>query len=244
MNYLQAVKRPSYNFVFSGILLVLYEAIIFFTPSQAGRKVINAVDGWFEMVLAPIPYATLVISLLLLALTAYFIHKDYREEKPFQGIFVGYMWAESLVWALVIYFNLTLLVSALPGLSAVSYNAVAQAAQRPGFIHALGLSFGAGFYEELFFRLLLVVALRYLLKLLGIDFGRWGNGAIIVSVTAVLFSLAHHIPPYGEPFEFYVFVYRAVFGVLMSALLLARGFGITAWTHALYDVVIDIRTYW
>ena len=31
---------------------------------------------------------------------------------------------------------------------------------------------------------------------------------------------------------------RAVAGVAFSALYLARGFGITAWTHALYDIAV------
>jgi hypothetical protein len=34
------------------------------------------------------------------------------------------------------------------------------------------------------------------------------------------------------------FVFRLVAGLLFSTMYLLRGFGITAWTHALYDVMV------
>jgi hypothetical protein len=36
-------------------------------------------------------------------------------------------------------------------------------------------------------------------------------------------------------------VFRAIAGVFFSGLYLLRGFGITAWTHALYDVLLLFR---
>ena len=37
------------------------------------------------------------------------------------------------------------------------------------------------------------------------------------------------------------FTFRMVAGLLLSGLFLARGFGIAAWTHALYDVFLTLR---
>ena len=36
------------------------------------------------------------------------------------------------------------------------------------------------------------------------------------------------------------FTFRAVAGLLLSGLYVARGFGIAAWTHALYDVALAL----
>ena len=36
--------------------------------------------------------------------------------------------------------------------------------------------------------------------------------------------------------QLYSFLFRMIAGVFFSALYLVRGFGITAWTHALYDL--------
>jgi Type II CAAX prenyl endopeptidase Rce1-like len=53
---------------------------------------------------------------------------------------------------------------------------------------------------------------------------------------AAIFSAFHYIGPYGDQLQVYSFVFRMVAGLFFSALYLVRGFGITAWTHALYDV--------
>ena len=44
--------------------------------------------------------------------------------------------------------------------------------------------------------------------------------------------------PYGDQLQLGSFVFRAIAGVAFSALYIVRGFGITAWTHALYDVML------
>jgi hypothetical protein len=58
---------------------------------------------------------------------------------------------------------------------------------------------------------------------------------------ALIFSAFHYIGPYGDHLEVYSFVFRTIAGLFFSGLYLARGFGITAWTHALYDVFLLLR---
>jgi len=101
----------------------------------------------------------------------------------------------------------------------------------------LMLSVGAGLYEELLFRVLLVAGLAGLARTI---FG-WGTalaGVWATLVGAILFSAAHYIGPYGDRLTLYSFVFRMIAGVFFSALYLLRGFGITAWTHALYDAFL------
>jgi membrane protease YdiL (CAAX protease family) len=98
------------------------------------------------------------------------------------------------------------------------------------------LSLGAGLYEELFFRVLLVSALAAGARVVGAS-GRVA-GVLATVVGAVIFSAFHYIGPYGDRFEVQSFAFRAISGVAFSALYLTRGFGITAWTHALYDAFL------
>jgi hypothetical protein len=103
-------------------------------------------------------------------------------------------------------------------------------------VERLTLSLGAGLYEELLFRVVIVALLANGFRLLGL--GRAGAGVLATLIGALLFSAFHYIGPLGEPLRLESFVFRALAGLAFSALYLTRGFGITAWTHALYDVAV------
>jgi hypothetical protein len=55
---------------------------------------------------------------------------------------------------------------------------------------------------------------------------------------ALVFSAFHYIGQYGDRLELPAVVFRTVAGLGFSGLDVARGVGITAWTHALYDVFL------
>lgn len=102
-------------------------------------------------------------------------------------------------------------------------------------IEKLTLSAGAGFYEELVFRLGLLGGTFWLLTRPG-KLGpvlAWG---LAVVGTSVLFSLVHYVG--DEPFELYSFTFRTLAGLYFAVLFAVRGFAIAAWTHALYDLIV------
>jgi hypothetical protein len=103
--------------------------------------------------------------------------------------------------------------------------------------HRFMISLGAGLYEELLFRVILVSALAGAARhLLG-----WRPmlaTAFAVVTSAFVFSLFHYIGPLSDPFELQSFVFRLIAGLAFSGLYVLRGFGIVAWTHALYDVYV------
>jgi hypothetical protein len=112
--------------------------------------------------------------------------------------------------------------------------------QELGLWTQLMVSLGAGLYEELLYRVLLVGAISTLgMRVLG-----WRPvtaGAVAVGVGAIIFSAFHYIGPFGDPLEAGSFTFRLIAGIFFSALFVTRGFGITAWTHALYDVFLLFR---
>jgi hypothetical protein len=104
----------------------------------------------------------------------------------------------------------------------------------------LMLSIGAGIYEELLFRVVLVGLMAWAATtLLGWRPLIAGIAATILG--ALIFSAFHYIGPYGDRFDVYSFVFRTIAGLFFSGLYLLRGFGVTAWTHALYDVFLLLR---
>jgi membrane protease YdiL (CAAX protease family) len=101
------------------------------------------------------------------------------------------------------------------------------------------ISLGAGIYEELLFRVILVSGLAWMARK---AFGWRTTTAALFAVGggALIFSAFHYIGPYADRLELGSFTFRAVAGVLLSGLYLLRGFGITAWTHAMYDVFLAL----
>jgi membrane protease YdiL (CAAX protease family) len=63
----------------------------------------------------------------------------------------------------------------------------------------------------------------------------WSN-LLMVSISAVLFSLYHYLG--HEAFQWQSFAFRTVAGIYFAGLFLTRGFGITAGCHISYDILI------
>jgi membrane protease YdiL (CAAX protease family) len=97
------------------------------------------------------------------------------------------------------------------------------------------VSLGAGVFEELLFRVILVtVLMRFARVVFGA--GPRASAAFAVIGSAVLFSAFHYIGPFGDTLALPSFLFRMISGLLFSIIYVLRGFGIVAWTHALYDV--------
>jgi hypothetical protein len=116
----------------------------------------------------------------------------------------------------------------------------------PGSILAsLVTSIGAGIYEELVFRLILICLLVVIFQdLLRTPY----TNAVILSVliSAALFSAYHNVHfvegrfDAGIPFTWTEFAFRTVAGVYFAVLFAVRGFGITAGTHLFYDILATV----
>ena len=104
---------------------------------------------------------------------------------------------------------------------------------------------GAGIYEELVFRLILICVLMLLFQdVLGIS--RKSSIILSVLVSAALFSAHHHIVfvngqlGQSAAFNWTEFGFRTIAGIYLAVLFAIRGFGITAGTHAFYDIIATV----
>ena len=121
--------------------------------------------------------------------------------------------------------------------------------ERPA--EGLVLDIGAGVYEEIVFRYILI---RGAFALIGMDpwrtyfssHGAWTErvGRIIWPLTVVVlissfaFAVYHHVGPGGEPLAWGVFAFRALAGLLLAGIFFARGLAAAVYTHAFYDVLV------
>jgi hypothetical protein len=98
---------------------------------------------------------------------------------------------------------------------------------------------GAGVYEELVFRLGVLVALAALLRRATPHRALVFTLALLAS--SLLFAAAHHVGPGGEPYHAHVFAARCVAGAVFGAVFWFRSLAHAVYAHALYDILIFAR---
>lgn len=237
--YAEISRQPRYSFLFALPLLVLYEGLAAILSGAAMAGVRNGADVLLKSLFIYLGgrEGLLVFGLVLVGLGAWVVWRDMgRHGADLRGRVFAAMLVESIVYAAVLGQVVALLTASLLG------GSLAASAQGPmetlPLESQLVVSLGAGLYEELLFRVLLVSGILAL----GLKAGWKLPLAVAVAVvaSALLFSAFHYIGPYGDRLTVPSFTYRAVAGLVLSGLYVTRGFGITAWSHALYDVGLAI----
>lgn len=139
---------------------------------------------------------------------------------------------EGCAYAMVLRFVASYALQALPLQAAEGADSEASQA-----FMGVVMSMGAGFYEEIAFRVLLFGSGAWIIKQIMDDDGsRILLKLVWAAVTGTIFSAWHYVGPYGDTFETRTFVYRAVCGFVLALVYAIRGFAPAVWTHALYDV--------
>jgi len=252
--YFGATRSATYGVLAGLPLFLLYETFVILVNEGRAEHIRVGADVWIKNILATTGQPALLLTAALLgAIGVYIAIRERRRHIPIRASWFGILVAESMVYAVVLAVLVSTLVGAMFGLDVGVLDAdvldaglmdarahfSAQdvgAAPPPGRVTFFVLSIGAGLYEELVFRVALVGGLFLLLR-------RFVNGSRKAYITAALigafvFSLVHYTGPYGDPFLMSSFTFRFLFGLALNALFLVRGFGVAAWTHALYDSMV------
>ena len=240
-SYWEASRSHRYSLLFALPLLVIYEALAALLagdPSVAGVR--NGADVLIKSLFAAIAGSRgpLLFIAIVIGVSLWLIQRDLRasggrlEAWVFGGMVIEAL-ALSLVFGLVVG---TLTSHLLGPLGALAVQASGEL-ETMSWPARLMLSIGAGLYEELLFRVVIVAAIANGARL-AFGWRRAGAGVIATLLGALIFSVFHYVGQFGEDFELQSFTFRTIAGVMFSALYLTRGFGITAWTHAIYDVLV------
>ena len=242
--YWRSARAPRYSLSFALPLLIAYEALAFFLSRMEVARVRNGADVLLKSLFVALGgrEGLALFGLVLVGGGAVLVWRDVQRSGRVRPEYFLLMAGEAIVYALlfgVVAGTLTGLL--LPSLSTVISASYAGRVSPTEWSlpTQLMISLGAGIYEELLFRVLLVSGL----VLVGTRVFRWSStqaGILAVVLGAAIFSAFHYLGPYGEPFALASFTFRTVAGLLFSTLYILRGFGITAWTHALYDVFLAL----
>lgn len=256
-SYLERTSRPVYAIVFLLPFIVFYEigTLLINTDLLSQSQVRVVAFVWLQDLLSYLGYEgrlawiapPLVVIVILLGL-------QITSRKPWYFLItdVGPMVGECILLAIpLIVLSLFINSSAAgpPGeessfaqLSVSLVQAAGGAGTAPGLLADIITGVGAGIYEELVFRLILISILVLLLQdLLG--FSQHLAVVLAVMISAALFSAHHHIVfvnggfSQASAFNWTEFGFRTLAGIYFAVLFALRGFGITAGTHAFYDII-------
>lgn len=249
-DYWRESARPLVSLVFVLPILATYEVgIIVFGP----QDMCNGADVWLRLLLDRLGLGQHFLLPLLTCFLLYGWHhlsngKPHIDRRTLMG-----MGLECVVLAFVL-LSLARLQSSL--LQILQSSELAPAAylahQRvptalnstmtvgPEISNGIVGFLGAGIYEELLFRLLLIPAIFAGLCWLGEPPRASLMTAVFVS--SLIFAAAHYqiFVGAGESFDFSSFLFRCSAGVFFGILFVSRGFGVAVGVHTIYNILANM----
>ena len=228
--YHHVTRTGTYGFLAALPLMLLYELLVVSASRSVLTEVRIGAEVWLKQMLFLVgDMGMIAFGMVVILVGIGVFWYERRKRIPIRPWYFVWMILESAGYAVVLGWLVANLVQAM-------LVAPAGQVQPDGVFLRLVLSIGAGIYEELLFRVLLVGALFVVLRwMLG---GRVLPYVVAAVVGAFAFSLVHYIGPYGDTLETGSFLFRMFMGLGLNVLFLVRGFGVAAWTHALYDVMV------
>lgn len=242
-SYWELSKRPLHILVFLLPLIVLYElGLLLVLQGEDGTVLSNVAHVTllqFFNALGIEALSGLYLGGVAIVVVLLVWHVMLRDPWKVNGRALAGMAGESALLTLPL-IAMGLLVTR----SAISLMATAGADATPeqqiaelDLWSGLAISIGAGLYEELLFRMVLIAVLHTLL----VDLGKlsYGMGAsIAVVVSAAAFTWYHPLYDASGEFSPSKLLFYFLAGLYFGGLFVFRGFGIVVGVHALYDIVM------
>ncbi|MEX0648080.1 MAG: CPBP family intramembrane glutamic endopeptidase [Balneolaceae bacterium] len=228
--YFNKSRGLLYSYLISLPLLLLYEVLILI--SQPGNRMVRiSVDVWFKQFFALLGLNTISATLFIAFLIGSLIVYKKRSQLPsLKKRYFFYMLAEAFVYAILVSLLIGIFLNSLLHIYAEG------AFFSMNKLQMIALSLGAGLYEELFFRVILVSLLLVIFQSI---FRKKPTAYTLAAlIAALIFSAVHYVGDFGDIFTLSSFLFRFLFGLALNLIYVMRGFGMAAWTHALYDIFV------
>ncbi len=230
--YLVRTRGKSFTVIAVVSLLVVYEAGLLITKEP--RR--NAADAILKRALAWLgPHGIDGFHGLLLFLFLAAVFYYWRRSRSISRYFLPFL-AESMVYAALL----------SPAVFLVARPFLAPSASSDAL-----LDLGAGVYEEILFRLLLLRGLSFVF---GLDpytafFDEdeahktsflHASATVLpaVLISALAFAAYHHWGAGGDPWLWPLFWFRFVAGLFLAQLFFVRGLAVCVYAHAIYDLML------
>ncbi|MCG3137957.1 MAG: hypothetical protein HJJLKODD_01813 [Phycisphaerae bacterium] len=226
-NYFEEARRPLCSLVFLLPLILFYEigAILIDHEQPLGRQSRVIADQMIRLFFSLFGATGLFLPGLLIIGILLATHLLTKQPWRLRMVTLLGMAGESFVCTLPLFMlNRSIVYAAMDS-------------ARTMWMENVVIGIGAGVYEELVFRLIMITSFMIVLEDVIHLIPRHAR-LLAVVLAAILFS-AHHHPPFGsDPFRTSHFIFRTLSGLYLGGLYLWRGYGITAGCHALYNMIV------
>jgi len=229
-SYASSAKRPLTILVFLLPLILAYEVCLALVLRSGDGILTNTAHGTILELFAAFgiaPTNGLFLGGALIVVVLLVWHLLNNDTWRVEPSVPGFMFVESLVLAIPL-IVLGLLIANRADLSVPSGTVDVT---KLGLLEKLAISIGAGLYEELLFRMVIIAAIHALLVDLAKMPAVWG-ATIAVAISATGFCWYHH------PVEIGSGLFYLLAGLYFGAVFFWRGFGIVVGVHATYDVIV------
>lgn len=233
-DYLRATRHPWSSFLFLVPLVAVYEGGVVWLGGDRADRLRNGADAWVRWQLETFgvghAFAAPMLVLGILLLWSWWRVGD-RPADPvttwFGMAFEGAAYA-AVLWQFGQNYG--------PIIDKLGVRL--EVAVAPDRAARVLTYLGAGIYEEALFRLGLFGGLLLMLRLVLLP--RIIALPLAAGAAACAFAAAHHVGPYGEPMNAYVFLFRVIAGLFFTVLYVGRGFGVAVAAHAGYDILVGV----
>ncbi len=226
--YWNNTRSPLYSFLFTVPLFIIYEIGILLSSSKDMISMRNGADALMRQILSTLGMngfywmgGVFFIGFIIV----YLFQKQYWNDIEIIGEHLLLMMLESFMWSIALYYFMSNVYVLLMSPSGSM------------MIQQVTLAVGAGIYEEFLFRVILITGISSILAFIfqwNIKLRNW----IAMILAAGIFSAFHFIGEFGDYFSFNIFMIRFFAGIILGVLYFLRGFGITAWAHSIYDLIV------
>ena len=231
MSYFIQTRSSFYSFLFTIPLFFIYEVGILFLSKDDILVVRNGADFLMRSILESFGifglYGLGAIFLIGFIITYIYFFND-KSNKSIRADYLFIMIFESVCWALILYFLLSKFMLVL-------MNPIGKT-----ITQQVTLAVGAGIYEEFLFRVMLISGLTGIIGVVFLWREKVRKAAALI-IAAGIFSAFHFVGDYGDFFSMELFLLRFFAGIVLGILYIARGFGITAYAHSIYDLIVLIQ---
>ena len=231
MSYFLQTRSSFYSFLFTIPLFFIYEVGIFFLSKDDILVIRNGADFLMRSILESFGifglYGLGAIFLIGFIITYIYFFND-KSNKSIRADYLFIMIFESVCWALILYFLLSKFMLVL-------MNPIGKT-----ITQQVTLAVGAGIYEEFLFRVMLISGLTGIIGFVFLWSEKVRKAAGLI-IAAGIFSAFHFVGDYGDYFSMELFLLRFFAGIVLGILYIARGFGITAYAHSIYDLIVLIQ---
>ncbi len=233
-------QRPLVCLAFVLPLLAFYEIGSIFLGDDAtylANALRSGIDQWFHQPLAQLGFGQLVLLPLVTVGVILAWHHRVNDHWRIRPMVLLGMLGEAAGLGLILFCaanSLNLLFGgAAPAAQAGLDLSTGWWANAVSYV-------GSGIYEELIFRIILLVPAIYWLNKV-FDAPKLAVSTGVIAVSLIFASMHYSVfNPAGNQFELSSFMFRFGASIIFCALFLCRGFGIAVGTHVAYDVLTQV----